>query len=71
MIDHSLYLAVKWERETHAQHINNEGWKYPTAPRRAPVVRKTIAAALVAVARWLDPAAHAPSGRDPVVPQLS
>jgi hypothetical protein len=70
MIDHSLYVAKQWERDEYAHRINSNGWKYPTAPRRAPAVRKAIAAALVSVARWLDPAAHAPSGRDPVLSQL-
>ena len=70
MIDHSLYTAMKREREESAHRLNIDGWKYPTAPRRTPVMRKALAAALVSVAQWLDPAAHAPSGRDPLVTQL-
>jgi hypothetical protein len=70
MIDHSLYMATKWEREEYAHRLNIDGWKFPTAPQRMPLMRKALAAALVSVARWLDPAAHAPSSRDPMVTQL-
>jgi hypothetical protein len=70
MVDHSLYLAKKWEREEHAHRVNIDGWKYPTASRRASAVRKALAAALLSVARWLDPSAYAPSGHDPMLTQL-